>query len=215
VVQLPPKAFAVLHYLVTPPNRLVSKQELFDALWPGTVVSDAALLVCIQAIRKALGDTPQAPRFIETVHGRGYRFIAPVQHHASSVTRQHAESMDQPPPPYPLHPPPRLVGREAELRQLHGWMEKAVNGERQIVFVSGEAGIGKTTLVEAFQERIAANDGLWLRRGQCIEHYGPGEAYMPVLEALGRLCREAGGQRFIMLLGQYAPTWLAQRCPRS
>ncbi len=103
-----------------------------------------------------------------------------------------------------------LGGREAELAQLHKWLEKALGGERQIVFVTGEPGIGKTTLVEAFLAQLAANGNLWIGRGQCIEHYGAGEAYLPVLEALGRLCREPGGERLIELLHQQAPTWLVQ-----
>src|SRR5262249_20299800 len=64
--------------------------------------------------------------------------------------------------------------------------------------------------VEVFLEQAAAEGSLWIGRGQCIEHYGAGEAYMPVLEACGRLCREPGGERLIELLGQHAPTWLVQ-----
>jgi hypothetical protein len=105
-----------------------------------------------------------------------------------------------------------VVGREPELAQLHTYFAKALNGERQIIFVAGEPGIGKTTLVETFLTRLADEHGheLWLGQGQCIEHYGAGEAYMPLLEALGRLGRGAGGQRLIELLSQQAPTWLAQ-----
>jgi predicted ATPase len=105
---------------------------------------------------------------------------------------------------------PLLVGREVELGKLQGWLEKALQGKRQIVFVTGEAGIGKTTVVDAFMERAAAEGGLWIGRGQCLEHYGAGEAYLPVLEALGRLCRGPGGERLIALLEQHAPTWLVQ-----
>jgi predicted ATPase len=119
-----------------------------------------------------------------------------------------------------------LVGREADLAQLHGWLEKALDGERQIVFVTGEAGIGKTALVDTFLENVGAalrgrpNPGqphgvaptqdLWITSGQCIEHYGQGEPYPPLLEALGRLCREPEGQQLIDLLAQHAPTWLVQ-----
>src|SRR5262249_18554262 len=78
----------------------------------------------------------------------------------------------------------------------------------QIVFVTGEPGIGKTTLVEAFLAQMAADDKVWIARGQCIEHYGAGEAYLPILEALGRLCREPGGQRVRAILERNAPTWL-------
>ncbi|MBI3304075.1 MAG: ATP-binding protein [Deltaproteobacteria bacterium] len=103
-----------------------------------------------------------------------------------------------------------MVGREAELSQLYRWLEKVLEGERQIIFVTGEPGIGKTTVVEAFLQQIAAERDIWIGRGQCIEHYGAGEAYLPVLEALGRLCREPGGQFLIELLSQQAPTWLVQ-----
>ena len=78
VVSLTPKAFAVLHHLVSNAGRLVTKQDLLDAVWPGVFVGDAVLKVTIREIRKALGDSPDAPRFIETAHRRGYRFIAHV-----------------------------------------------------------------------------------------------------------------------------------------
>ncbi len=103
-----------------------------------------------------------------------------------------------------------LIGRERELEQLQQWSAKALRGERQVVFVTGEPGIGKTTLVDAFLRRVAAQGDLWLGQGQCIEHYGAGEAYLPVLSALGQLCRGPGGQRLRELLGQQAPTWLVQ-----
>src|SRR5438132_6961668 len=77
-VALTPKAFDVLHYLVTHPDRLVTKDTLLDAVWPETAVSDAVVRIAIGELRRALGDTAQAPRFIVTVHRRGYRFVAPV-----------------------------------------------------------------------------------------------------------------------------------------
>ena len=79
-----------------------------------------------------------------------------------------------------------------------------------MVFVTGEAGLGKTTLVEAFVAELGTHGPLWIGHGQCVEHYGAGEAYLPVLEALGRLCRGPGGQELVALLGQQAPTWLVQ-----
>src|ERR671930_1845787 len=81
-VALTPKAFAVLHYLVTHPDRLVTKDTLLDAVWPGTAISDVVVRVAIGELRRALGDTAQAPRFIATVHRRGYRFVAPVVEHS-------------------------------------------------------------------------------------------------------------------------------------
>jgi predicted ATPase len=98
------------------------------------------------------------------------------------------------------------------LTQLHQWLERAWEHERQIVFVTGEPGIGKTTLVQEFlrQEQAAPEERLWVARGQCIEHYGTGEGYLPRLDALGRLCREPGGGQLVELLDKHAPAWLAQ-----
>jgi predicted ATPase len=205
MISLTPKAFAVLRYLVEHAGQLVTKDALLAAIWPEVYVSEGVLTGCIRELRKALGDHPQAPRSIQTVHRRGYRFIAKLQSSAFKVPG--AESR---PAPRPRHPTPSFVGREAELEQLQKWLKKALGGTRQLVFVTGEVGIGKTTLVEAFVAGLRTKNKVWISHGQCIEHYGAGEAYLPVLEALGRLCRGPGGERFIELLSQQAPTWLVQ-----
>ena len=83
-----PKAFALLQYLVVHAGRLVTKEELLDACWPETAVSDGVLKVHIGELRKALGETGRTPRFIATVHRRGYRFVAPVT--AAGPRRVHA-----------------------------------------------------------------------------------------------------------------------------
>ena len=90
-VALTPKAFDVLHYLVTHQDRLVPKDILLDAIWPETSVSDVVVRVAIGELRKALGDTAQASRFIATVPRRGYRFIAPVTQ-AVPLNMGHPES---------------------------------------------------------------------------------------------------------------------------
>jgi predicted ATPase len=79
-----------------------------------------------------------------------------------------------------------------------------------VVFLTGEVGIGKTTLVDAFVAQVAATEEVWLGQGQCIEQYGAGEAYLPVLEALGRLCRAPAAAELLTLLRVHAPTWLVQ-----
>ncbi|MBI3801970.1 MAG: AAA family ATPase [Deltaproteobacteria bacterium] len=223
-ILLTPKDFAVLHYLVTHSGGLVTQAEVLKGVWPDTVVDPGILKVRLRRIRLALGDKVVKPRFIETVHGRGYRFIAPVttapsvasgqeergQTQKAKGQEQKAKIALQRPVPSTQRPVPIVVGREAELGQLHNWLEKALQGERQIVFVTGEPGIGKTTVVEAFLAQVAAAGGAWIGRGQGIEQHGIGEAYMPVLEALGRLCRAPEGEHFRALLSQHAPTWLAQ-----
>jgi pimeloyl-ACP methyl ester carboxylesterase len=78
VVALTPKAFALLQYLAQRAGRLVPKEELLSALWADVFVGDAVLKSSIRELRKALGDDPHTPRYIETAHRRGYRFVAPV-----------------------------------------------------------------------------------------------------------------------------------------
>jgi hypothetical protein len=103
-----------------------------------------------------------------------------------------------------------LVGREADLARLHAAFEAAVAGRRRLVFVVGEAGIGKTALVERFLSQLDTYGDVRIGRGQCVEQYGAGEAYLPVLEALGRMGREPHGEELVRILRQHAPTWLVQ-----
>jgi DNA-binding winged helix-turn-helix (wHTH) protein/predicted ATPase len=201
-LHLRPKSFALLRYLVAQPGRVVSKDELVQAVWPETAVSDGVLAVSITEIRQVLGDTAQAPQYLETVPRRGYRWLGTL----STAAKPPAS----PSPSLPLSPPALLVGREANVTQLHTWLAQARRGVRQVGFVTGEAGIGKTTVVDAFVAQVAAAPDLWLARGQCIEPYGAGEAYLPVLDALGQLCRRPDGERLVAWLAQHAPTWLVQ-----
>src|SRR5262249_40415249 len=100
-----------------------------------------------------------------------------------------------------------ILGRETELSRLHGVLERVLSGERQTVFITGEAGIGKTTLVQAFLEQAAKLPGILIAHGQCLEHFGAGEAYLPVLDGFTRLCRSTG--YVLDILRQNAPAWLA------
>jgi DNA-binding winged helix-turn-helix (wHTH) protein len=77
-IRLRRKTFEVLCYLVERPSRLVTKRALLDAIWTKAAVSDSMPAICIGELRKVLGDKAKRPRFIETVNGRGYRFVAPV-----------------------------------------------------------------------------------------------------------------------------------------
>jgi DNA-binding winged helix-turn-helix (wHTH) protein/predicted ATPase len=208
VIALRPKTFAVLRYLVEHPNQLVTKDTLLDTVWAETVVGDTVLKSCIRELREVLGDDAQTPRFIATVHRRGYRFIGlePLDSAATSDEAFTASAFT----PEPSAHSSTVVGRSVELQQLQHWYRKALAGRRQIVFVTGEPGIGKTTLLDEFVRHFPASDEVWIERGQCIEHYGGGEAYLPVLTAFGRLCRKRGGERIVEILRKYAPTWLVQ-----
>ena len=209
VVPLHPKTFAVLCCLVTQAGQLVTKDALLEAVWPETVVSQSVLQVAIRKLRQVLGDQARTPWFIETVHGRGYRFIAPVHAPASPGRPMGREALRAAPSPR-FRRPQHFVGRDAELAQLVQWWTTARQGTRQVGVIAGEPGIGKTALVEAFLAQGAAGEDCWVAHGQCIEPYGPGEPYRPVLEAVGRLCRQPEGTRLMAVLRQYAPSWLVQ-----
>ena len=201
-VPLKPKAFDVLAHLVRNAGRLVPQDELLNSIWPDTIVGDSSLKSCVRQVRRALGDRVRKPQFIETVHRRGYRFIAPVTAGEAPTVSSVATPASREVP----RTPSLLVGREAELRRLHDWLAKAQTGQRQLVFVTGGPGSGKTALVEALLNQLG---GVWVGAGQCFEQFGSGEAYLPVLEALGRLARGEGRDRLVAVLTAQAPTWLA------
>jgi AAA ATPase domain len=88
-------------------------------------------------------------------------------------------------------------------------MQKALAGNRQVVFVTGEAGIGKTTLVDMAMQRLGRL-GFGVLRCCCNELFGTHEAFMPLIESLQELCRGADGSELLKALRDQAPTWLAQ-----
>jgi predicted ATPase/DNA-binding XRE family transcriptional regulator len=104
--------------------------------------------------------------------------------------------------------PAGFVGREDALSRMRGWFDRAREGERQVVFVTGEAGIGKTTLLEAFARSVAADPDVRICSGQCLAQYGMGEAYLPVLDAIGQLCRKDPSVADVLRV--HAPMWLLQ-----
>jgi DNA-binding winged helix-turn-helix (wHTH) protein len=197
-VALTPKAYGLLVYLSERPRTLVTKRELLDRLWRGTIVTDGVLKVCVRELRIALRDDAREPRWIETRHRRGYAFLR-------ELPRCEKDACGRAP-----EPTTPFVGREAELGELEGALARVLAGQREIVFVGGTSGMGKTALVEAFLRGAEARGATLVARGQCLESFGEGEAYLPVLDALGRLGRGAHRERVRAWLGQHAPTWLVQ-----
>ncbi len=204
-VTLAPTPFNLLCALARQPGALLTKHALLDAVWGHRYVGDSVLKTAISDLRTALSDDPRQPKYIETVARRGYRFI--------SVTKARSEAIPQgagnmPSAAYPLngdpHAPP-FVGRAQELGQLRQAWDRAIHGKPDVVWIAGEPGIGKTTLIEQF---ITGLGDIACVRGQCVEHYGTGEPYLPVLEALGQLCRVDAS--VALLLSAVAPTWLLQ-----
>jgi DNA-binding winged helix-turn-helix (wHTH) protein len=200
-ILLTPKAFAVLAYLVEHAGRLVTPDELLEAAWSGRVIEPQAVRKHILEVRVALGDRPKNSLFIETLPRRGYRFIAPVSGPVASSSPVASGGPAQ----------STLVGRGGALGVLHEAWRRALSGERQIVLITGEPGIGKTALAEELQCRVAVDErSVRIVHGQCIEGYGSKEAYGPMLDALGQLCRGPQAAPIIQILSTEAPTWLAQ-----
>lgn len=200
-ITLRPKTWAVLCYLAERPGVLVTKEELLDAVWGGIAVTEATLTKSIGEIREALRDEVRHPRYVETVHRRGFRFVSVMEE-----TRPDHASRDPAPAP---EPPASLIGREGELGRLHALLAASSSGNRQIGFVTGEGGIGKTTLVEAFLASLGAAD-VSIATGQCVRRHSGEEPLMPVLEAVGRLARGRHASRVVQLLRERAPAWLIQ-----
>ena len=203
-IRLTPRAAAVLAALIGRAGQPVTRDELFRTVWQDAVVSDGALTACIRELREALDDDARRPRFIETRHRRGYRFIARLALSADARDPKAAS------PPLAAPPPTPIVGREREMDELQAELARAERGDRQIVFVTGEPGIGKTTTVQAILADTTRSEPLRIAQGRCVELHGPGEAYLPLLEAMTGLCREPDGQRIVRLFRKHAPTWLAE-----
>jgi DNA-binding winged helix-turn-helix (wHTH) protein/tetratricopeptide (TPR) repeat protein len=198
-MSLTPKAFDVLRYLVEHAGRLVTQDEILEALWPETYVNPEGIRKYIREIRKVLDDEANRPLFIETLPKRGYQFVAKVTDELTLPSVQ-AESETA----------RNMVGRDTLLSELNRHFEKALTGQRQVVLISGEAGMGKTTLVDVFQQGAVRAPGLRIARGQCIEGFGGKEPYYPMLDALGSLLNHAENGPWIQTLAKQAPTWLAQ-----
>jgi DNA-binding winged helix-turn-helix (wHTH) protein/tetratricopeptide (TPR) repeat protein len=199
-VALPPTPFTLLCELARQPGSLLTKNALLDAVWGHQFVSESVLKTAISDVRTALGDNPRQPRFIETVPRRGYRFVASPT--AVSATPPGMPSFDVLAGAFP---PSSFIGRADAVARLRRAWDRASGGQRAVVWVAGEPGIGKTTLIEHF---ISGLGDIASARGQCVELYGTGEPYLPVLEALAELCRS--DPSLPALLRSVAPTWLLQ-----
>jgi DNA-binding winged helix-turn-helix (wHTH) protein len=198
-IHLPPKAFSILRLLMDNAGRLVTHNELMEKLWRNTYVQPEVLGSHIRDIRATLGDDARKPKFIETVARRGYRFIATVNRTETSTADEFKDLGGD-----------LLVGRDSPFFRLQQSYRAAAAGQRQLVFITGEPGIGKTALCLEFLRQIRNGaqppHTAW---GQCIEGYGVQEPYFPLLKAIGKLCR-AEGEPTIGLFRAKAPTCIVQ-----
>ncbi len=160
VIKLEPKVFDLLLYLFHHRDRVVSKDELLDRVWPGQFVSESVLPRNIRVLRQAFGDDRATQRFIQTAHGRGYRFVAtPVEKAAGVEPRSDADGRDP------------FVGRAPVMEELHAALASALGGSGELALLVGEPGIGKTRTAEGFS-RLARAGGTRVLAGHCYEGDG-------------------------------------------
>ncbi len=208
-IGVPPKAFLVLRRLMERPGQLVTKNDLLDTAWPGTSVTETVLNNAVGQLRQALGDDSRKPKFIETVHRRGFRWVGP---RADVPAPDPSATSARTPGPDGLaaEDVADFVGRNESLAELLQCFALATSGRRQLVLVTGEPGIGKTALVDSFVDSLRArNDAstIVVGRGQCIEAYGVGDLYRPFREAVEQLLH-SGGDETVALFRKHAPSWL-------
>ena len=144
-ILLTPTEFGVLDHLVEHAGQLVTHRELLDAVWPGTAIEPQVVKNKIFHLRRVLEDEPKRPRYIETLPRRGYRFVGRLERGTVGDGDALASAGS------------RLVGREAALGELWQACRNAIVGKVQVVFLTGEAGIGKTALSDEFQRQVAAS----------------------------------------------------------
>lgn len=178
VVALEPRAVRVLRYLAEHHDRVVSKEELLDAVWPDVFTTDGVLKRAISQARRALGDDADQARFIATYHGRGYRLITPVSSASRPAAAKLSADSDEAPqaingeaarpalePGERISPDKKaeswpnnrmdpdynqLIGREADLAALYSEYRRTLEGRGSPLLITGEAGVGKSQLAREF-----------------------------------------------------------------
>jgi len=164
-----PKVFELLSYLMRHHGRVIPKAELLDCLWAGDVVGESVLTRCVSCARKLLSDDPKTPRFIRTSHGRGYEFVAPVV--TAPISADETAPATEPPGNHAdavvesLGQERPFIGRKAESTRLEQALHRLERREPGFFLICGEAGIGKTRLLERATE--AAPHSLDVHRARC------------------------------------------------
>jgi DNA-binding winged helix-turn-helix (wHTH) protein len=195
VVPLAPKALRTLLALVEQSGGVVTKQDLLTTVWPDSFVADTGLTRNISVLRQALGEDGEG--LIATVARVGYRFTGAVELQVGAGAAVRPSSAFS-------HRRTQIVGRDNELAALRRAFELARQGPGRMIAITGEPGIGKSTVVDLFLEEIAGD--CRIARGICTQRSGGTEPHLPILEVLDELTTVDA--TLTATLGRTAPTWL-------
>lgn len=187
-IPLEPKIFDVLRHLIENRDRVVLKEELLEDLWPGEFVTESVLPRCIATARKALGDGGRQQKWIQTAHGRGYRFIGQVSTTGGDRSSEEGRTT--------------FVGRRREMEIFDAATSDALNGAGRLVAVSGEPGIGKTRTVDEALRR-AESAGAEALEGRCFEG-GGAPPFWPWVQVLRGWLAAVGHEEARTALGDQA-----------
>lgn len=183
-VKLEPKVFHVLRFLIVNRERVVSKNEIMDHVWPGEAISESVLPRSIALIRRAVGDSRSKQSVIETIHGHGYRFVAAIE---GPVPDRAAEVDDRAGEPQTPGEASDFVGRERVLRRVAEAFDSVLAGRGRTVLLVGEPGIGKSRTAERALERVGTRAGRHV--GRCFEGEGA-PSFWPFVQILRSLLDE-------------------------
>lgn len=207
-VALRGKAFELLTLLLSRAPRLVERATIVEALWPGLTVHENNLAVTVSAMRKALQKHEPKASYIQTVPKRGYRWIEPEQSPrvaarggASSVPLAAGGAGD-------AAAAAAFVSREGELRRLLDQLRGAAQSLGRVVFIAGEAGIGKTTLLSGFARAARQQQpGVLVLTGGCLQLSGDAEPCLPWFWALRDALASTDGELWLEALREHAAGW--------
>jgi predicted ATPase/DNA-binding winged helix-turn-helix (wHTH) protein len=193
-IAIGPKPFDLRLYLIRNGQRTIHKAELIREVWQAEAGSDSSIPTCITAVRRARGGDPDNPRLKQTLRGGGDRFIG-------SAVSEPEIRIDSDGQPVAASRSKTFVGRQAEMASLSAGLTQALGGDPQTFLLLGEAGMGKTRLIEEFTHRATA-EGVAALIGRCREEEGA-PAFWPWIQIL-RTHIESGCQETLSSLEPYA-----------
>jgi DNA-binding winged helix-turn-helix (wHTH) protein/tetratricopeptide (TPR) repeat protein len=224
-IKLQGQPIEILALLLARPGTVVTRQELQRKLWPDNTFVDFenSLNAAVRRLRAALDDSPENPRFVETLARRGYRFVAAVHPAEPTQAKPVVQSLTGLPianfstspitqrTSFALRPHPSFVGRATEWSELCGALAEAASGRGRLCLISGEPGIGKTRLCTELAAEAQAR-GVAVLIGRCAEQEAI--TYLPFVEILESLVASAASPELLRtIVGDEGPE-LALLLPR-